>query len=239
MEVIKITFHYRYRKQIIIAIIITCLVLGTVGSYYYIRKNKGTKKDKNTPQNAEIIIENKTEDSKVETNEENMYKVDIKGQVLQPGIYMLPPSSRVIDVITKAGGLTENANTTVLNLSKKITDEMVIIVYSNEEVNDFTKTKEQENIIQEKCRQKDENALKNDACICNDSNNSEDTKKLVSINTATIEELMTLPGIGEAKAQDIINYRNEQGPFQKLEDIKNISGIGESLFAKIKDSITL
>ena len=152
---------------------------------------------------------------------------------------MLPPSSRVIDVITKAGGLTENANTTVLNLSKKITDEMVIIVYSNEEVNDFTKTKEQENIIQEKCRQKDENALKNDACICNNSNNLEDTKKLVSINTATIEELMTLPGIGEAKAQDIINYRNEQGPFQKLEDIKNISGIGESLFAKIKDSITL
>ena len=74
MEVIKITFHYRYRKQIIIAIIITCLVLGTVGSYYYIRKNKGTKKDKNTPQNAEIIIENKTEDSKVETNEENKGK---------------------------------------------------------------------------------------------------------------------------------------------------------------------
>lgn len=239
MEVIKITFHYRYRKQILIAIIITCLVLGTVGSYYYIRKNKGTKKDKNTPQNAEIIIENKTEDSKEETNEENMYKVDIKGQVLQPGIYMLPPSSRVIDVITEAGGLTENANTTVLNLSKKITDEMVIIVYSNEEVSDFTKTKEQENIIWEKCRQKDENALKNDACICNSSNNLEDTKKLVSINTATIEELMTLPGIGEAKAQDIINYRNEQGPFQKLEDIKNISGIGESLFAKIKDSITL
>lgn len=169
--------------------------------------------------------------------EKTTYKVDIKGQIQTPGIYTMEESSRVIDVIEKAGGLTENANTTVLNLSKKITDEMVIIVYSNEEVINFTKTKEIEQQVQEQCVQKDENSLKNDACICDASSSS--TTKLISINNATLEELMTLPGIGESKAKDIINYRTENGPFKNIEDLMNVTGIGESLFVKIKENITI
>ena len=70
------------------------------------------------------------------------YKVDIKGEILTPGIYTLKSNSRVIDVIEMSGGLTENADTSVINLSKKITDEMVIIIYSKSEVKDFEKTKE-------------------------------------------------------------------------------------------------
>lgn len=171
------------------------------------------------------------------TENEIMYKVDIKGQIVTPGIYTMKESDRVIDVIEAAGGLTENANTTVLNLSKKVTDEMVIIVYSNEEVANFAKTKEIEEQVQEQCQQKDENALKNDACVCDNTTTS--TKTLISINSATLEELMTLSGIGESKAQDIINYRTTNGPFETIEDLKNVSGIGESLFAKIKENITI
>lgn len=144
----------------------------------------------------------------------------------------------MIDVIEKAGGLTDKANTTVINLSKKIIDEMVIIVYSNQEVRDFEKTKEKEQLIQNKCQQKDENSLKNDACITN--NNSKktiDTK--VSLNKASLEELMTLPGIGEVKAKEIINYRTEKGEFKSLEELLQISGIGESTLEKIKDNLTL
>ena len=164
-----------------------------------------------------------------------LLKVDIKGQIVNPGIYSVSSSARVIDVIEQAGGLTTNANTTVINLSKKVIDEMVIIIYSNDEVNDFKKTKELEQQVQTQCIQKDENSLVNDACI---TTNTETSSK-VSINNASIQELQNLPWIGEAKAKDIITYREQNGPFKSIEDIKNVSGIGESLFAKIKDYITL
>jgi len=165
-----------------------------------------------------------------------MYKVDIKGEIITPGIYTLSSNSRVIDVIEKAGGLTENADTSVINLSKKISDEMVIIIYSYAEVEDFKNTKEIEELVQDKCLQKDENALENDACITDSSSTT--TLEKVSINTATLEELMTLSGIGESKAQEIINYRETNGNFNTIEEIKNVSGIGDSIFEKIKDNIT-
>lgn len=236
---IKITFHYRNRKQIII-IFISIIILATITSTIIYYTNDKKKIESN---NTKLLVKKDTKPDKVQENkeapntrEEQLYTVDIKGCVNSPGIYQMSPSSRIIDVIEKAGGLTENANTTVINLSKKIKDEMVIIVYSNDEVANFTKTKELEEIIQKKCNQKEENYPKNDACI-DDSN--ETTTNLVSINNATVDELTTLPGIGSSKAQDIIDYRLMNGPFQNIEDLKNVPGIGESIFAKIKDYITL
>lgn len=238
-RVIKITFHYRYRKQIIIGVIII-VILGILIAGLIIYYPKKKVDDKNKKNNLITLKKEEIEKGEVEikekVEEETTYKVDIKGQVNVPGIYTMPSSSRVIDVINAAGGLTENANTTVLNLSKKISDEMVIIVYSNEEVANFNKTKELEESIQKQCNQKEENYPKNDACI-DDSNMT--TTNLISINNATLEELTTLSGIGSAKAQDIIDYRLMNGPFQNIEELKNIPGIGESIFAKIKDYITL
>lgn len=225
------TFKYRYRKQIIIAT--TCfliLVVSITSTVYYFSTNK-----KKVPKNN-ILIKTKSTTSKKEESS-IYYKVDIKGEVITPGIYTLKEESRIIDVIEVAGGLTENANTTVINLSKKITDEMVIIIYSNREVEDFKKTKELEKKVIDNCIQKDENALKNDACIEQDTIVTTNTK--VSINKATLEELMTLTGIGEAKAKDIIKYREEHGDFKSIEDLKNVNGIGDSIFDKIKESITI
>lgn len=224
-----ITFKYRYRKQIVIGIFILFLLVG--GTILTIFMFQSDKKDK-----SDLVVSTATNSLKKKSKKENIedYKVDIKGEILTPGIYTLKSNSRVIDVIEMSGGLTENADTSVINLSKKITDEMVIIIYSKSEVKDFKKTKETEKIVQEKCVKKDENALKNDACIT-------DSVKIsgkVSINTATKEELMTLTGIGDSKAEDIIKYREENGPFKTIEDIKNVSGIGDSLFAKIKENIT-
>lgn len=194
------------------------------------------KKEKtNSSKENMLITKKKTKETKEETP--TLYKVDIKGEVVSPGIYSLEPDSRVIDVIEHAGGLTEQANTTVINLSKKIADEMVIIIYSNTEVRDFENTKEKETIVQEKCNQKDDNSLKNDACITSSQQATENTK--ISLNTATIEQLMTLPGIGEAKAKAIIAYRDEQGGFKSIEELTKVTGIGESILAKIKDSITI
>ena len=160
-------------------------------------------------------------------------KCDIKGEVITPGIYTLKVNSRVIDVINMAGGLTENADTSVLNLSKKIEDELVIIVYSKQEVIDFKKTKEIEKQVEEKCKNSNETLI-NGACI----EIEEKTSTKVNINTASKEELMTLSGIGESKAEDIIKYR-EKEQFVSIEDIKKVSGIGDSLFAKIKENITV
>lgn len=224
-----ITFKYRYRKQIVIGIFILFLLVG--GTILTIFMFQSDKKDK-----SDIVVSTATNSLKKKTKKENIenYKVDIKGEILTPGIYTLKSNSRVIDVIEMSGGLTENADTSVINLSKKITDEMVIIIYSKSEVKDFEKTKETEKIVQEKCIKKDENALKNDACITD----SVKTSGKVSINTATKEELMTITGIGDSKAEDIIKYREGNGPFKTIEDIKNVSGIGDSLFAKIKENIT-
>lgn len=224
-----ITFKYRYRKQIIIGVFILILLVGgTTLTIFMLQSNKKDKSD--------IVVSTSTNTLKKKPKKENIenYKVDIKGEILTPGIYTLKSNSRVIDVIEMSGGLTENADTSVINLSKKITDEMVIIIYSKSEVKDFEKTKEKEKTVQEKCIKKDENSLKNDACITD----SVKTSGKVSINSATKEELMTLTGIGEAKAEDIIKYREENGPFKTIEDIKNVSGIGDSLFAKIKENIT-
>ncbi len=198
------------------------------------RKDIFKSKKKEIKKDSEIVIKKKEKTSSSET----LFKVDIKGQVNNPGIYSLKEGSRVIDVIEASGGLTENANTTVINLSKKIEDEMVIIIYSNEEVNNFSKTKEIEKQVIENCTKKDENSLKNDACINTSTEESNNNNKMININSATQEELMTLPGIGESKAKDIITYRTEK-PFTSIEDVKNVPGVGESLFAKIKENITI
>lgn len=224
------TFHYRYRKQIIIGVIIFLVLAITT---FMITYNYLTNKKEN---NKEITIEKKEPIKKEEVVKENYFQVDIKGEIISPGIYKLKESSRVIDVINAAGGLTENANTSVINLSKKIIDEMVIIVYSNAQVEEFSKTKEIENQVIENCNQIDENSLKNDACIGN--NNSLNQTNKISINNASLEELMTIPGIGESKAKSIIDYRNMNGPFNTIEDITNVSGIGENVFAEIKEYIT-
>lgn len=227
---IIITFHYRYRKQLIIGgVVLSIIVLITILLF------KNSPKIKKSQDSS--IVKKTSSIKKTSPEKENIveYKIDIKGEVLNPGIYTMKSSSRVIDCIEKAGGLTENANTTVINLSKKITDEMVIIIYSNAEVASFKETKKIEEQVQEKCRQKDETSLKNDACITPDTKT---TTSLVSINTATVEELSTLSGIGEAKAKQIIEYRTQNGLFKTIEDIKEVPGIGENIFAQIKDSIT-
>lgn len=225
------TFTYRYRKQIIIVII--SLLLLTGGGVFLCFSFKTTPK-----KSSQVLKVSKREEKKERSVEVINYKVDIKGEVRNPGIYTLAKDSRVMDVIAEAGGLTEIADTSVINLSKKITDEMVIIVYSHQEVVDFAKTKEIEKQIQDTCNSGGSYELKNDACIMNQEENSTILTGNISINTATKEELMTLPGIGEAKAIAIIEYREKNGAFENIEDVQNVSGIGESLFAKIKENIT-
>jgi len=183
----------------------------------------------------EIIVEANEEIEKLPIAEVKVSeKVEIKGMIKNPGVYEINENDRVIDLIEKAGGLLEDSNTSILNLSKKLKDEMVVIIYSNKEIEELKQDKivikYEEVLIPCECPDSI-----NDACI---EKENTDNKKIININTATKEELMTLPSIGESKAENIINYR-ENFKFETIEQIKEVSGIGESLFEKIKDYITI
>lgn len=221
-----ITFKYRYRKQIIIGIIIFIIIGGTVGFLIYKFKDKFKNKD------DDIVVEKSI--TKKKTISTDKYQVDIKGEINYPGTYKVDSDLRVIDVIKLAGNLTENADTSVINLSKRISDEMVIIIYSKSQVEEFKKTKEIEKQVEEKCVQPSEDSLKNDACINSSSGNGK-----ININNASIDDLKNLTGIGEKKAKDIVNYREKNGLFKSVEDIMKVNGIGESNFAQIKENITV
>ena len=227
------TFWYRHRK-IILGVLISILFTGEL-IFYYIDKGSNKKQVKK----KEVVVEKRiTKKKKVKEKEEDFLKVDIKGEVNKPGIYSAKENSRVIDIINMAEGLTENADTTVINLSKKIEDEMVIIIYSKEEVSDFTKTKEKEKVLNDNCKHPENTDLTNDACIDYENNNISDTG-IININKASLEELMKLPGIGESKAKSIISYREKNDGFNSIEEIKKVEGIGDNLYAQIEKVITV
>ena len=143
--------------------------------------------------------------------------VYVCGEVNDPGVYHLPNKSRVCDAIESAGGMTDDAGRDFWNLASEVYDSQMIYVPTKEEV-------ESGNVPKPDTENTDVS--------------SGDSSK-ININTASKEELMTLAGIGESKADNIIKYRQENGSFSSVEDLTNVSGIGESIFNKIKDSITV
>ena len=234
-------FFKRYQKYLLI---LFCAIIIFVGVYVYNKSNTiTTSNDEKLTVTEEEKETNNDDDSTSET-----VFVDIKGAVNAPGVYELDTKKRIIDAINTAGGLTDNANTININLSKKLEDEMFIIIYTKEEIENYMKKQDVSEIVSAsyECVCPDSN---NDGCYKNDSNktndktsSSNDEVKVtgkVSINTASKEELMTLSGIGEAKAGAIIEYREKNGNFASIEDIKNVSGIGDAIFEKIKDNITI
>lgn len=222
-----INFLKRYWKYIFF---VFTLILMVLGGYWYEESNSVT-----TPNNKKMSV--LTED-KEESKEVNTVFVDVKGAVNAPGVYEIDADRRIIDAINLAGGLLQNANTINLNLSKKVKDEMYIVVYTQAQVDNFKKEHKEEPIscAAKECVCPD---VSNDACISKGEIKKEGVNSKISINNASKEELTKLPGIGDSKADAIIKYRSENEGFKQIEDIKNVSGIGELVYEKIKDSITL
>lgn len=228
MEKLKYILE-KYKKIIIIVLIVLFILIGLIVNLF--SKSKEEIEDTLDIEKIEEKVEEKNQ-------EEKKVKVDIKGFIKNPGVYELSSENRVLDVIEKAGGLLENANTEYLNLSKKVLDEMVIIIYSNDEINQLKETDER-NIKLENDAYIDKTSVVNNTSSNNNSTFEKATPSIVSINTGTKDELMTLNGIGEAKAKLIIEYRESNGGFKSIEEIKNIKGIGDSVYSKIKEYIKL
>ncbi|MGG3893691.1 helix-hairpin-helix domain-containing protein [Geobacillus stearothermophilus] len=150
----------------------------------------------------------RTEEKKNEASKTAV--VDVKGAVANPGVYEVAADARIRDAIALAGGLTDEADETKVNLAAKVHDEMMIYV-----------------------PKKGEDAPASNAVSKSPSDGDRNGMQ-VAINTATEEELMQLPGIGPAKANAIIAYREEHGPFRRVEDLLNVTGIGEKTLEKLK-----
>ena len=223
MDYYKLKVLNNKKKVIlIISIIIVLLVLLV---YYFL-----VYKDNN---NETIPIDKVIIKEEEDFNNKDDIIVDIKGYVNKPGVYSFKKSNnmRINDLIVKAGGLLKDADTSTINLSKKLEDEMIIIIYSKSEIANFTKTQDDLRKRLEIC----ENKLKNDACIKEKESTSNGK---ININEASVNELQELNGIGKSKAEAIIEYRNKTR-FKSIDEIMKVDGIGESLFASIKENITV
>lgn len=153
----------------------------------------------------------------LQTESEALICVHVCGAVNAPGVYEMAEGSRVCDAVALAGGFAEDADSTWINQAGYVQDGQQLYVYTAEETQ----------------------GLSRDAPPHGEAAVQDTADGLVNLNTAGREELMTLPGIGEAKADAIIAWRTEHGAFGAIEEIQQISGIKEAVFSKIKDRITV
>ncbi len=202
--------YFTKKEQIVIILLIMVIVLISI--FNFVNKNilTGKKDDIEDEINIEDLDIDSSEEEEID--EEQVIMVHISGEVYKPGVVELNLGSRVIDAVNLAGGLKKDADSDKINLAKKLVDEEKIYI---PKIGEETQSIESSNDL-------------------GTSNNN----GLININICTKEELMSLPGIGDALAGRILEYR-EQNSFKTIEDIKNVSGIGEKRFESIKEFITV
>lgn len=205
------------KKQKIILNIIAILV--AIGIIYFINNKNQTN---NIELDENILVSNQNT-KQMSQDTEKIVIVHITGSVKNPGIVKLKEGSRIEDAIEAAGGLTENADISNVNLAYVLDDGTKIKIpnLDDEDIGD-------EDVVS---KDSGEGIIQDDEKTTNTN--------IVNINKATENELSTLPGIGNSLATRIVEYRKQNGNFKTIEDIKNVSGIGESKFANIKDFISI
>ncbi|EER67746.1 helix-hairpin-helix domain-containing protein [Gemella haemolysans] len=200
-----VLFFRQNVKSIILAFV--CSLVLIIGGLFYFNKNK--TEDYSGVSFSNISNETNNKDEKAENRHDEKIFVDVKGAVKHPGVFETTKDKRVKDLIEEAGGLLDDADTSTLNLSQKVKDQMVIYVLKHGE-----KPKQ-----------------------ISDGGSSSSNTDVININTANKERLMKISGVGKTKAEAIISYREKNGDFKKKEDITKVHGIGKATFEKIKDKI--
>ena len=200
-----VLFFRQNVKSIILAFV--CSLVLIIGGLFYFNQNK--TEDYSGVSFSNISNETNNKDEKAEKRHDEKIFVDVKGAVKHPGVFETTKDKRVKDLIEEAGGLLDDADTSTLNLSQKVKDQMVIYVLKHGE-----KPKQ-----------------------ISDGGSSSSNTDVININTANKEQLMKISGVGKTKAEAIISYREKNGDFKKKEDITKVHGIGKATFEKIKDKI--
>ena len=200
-----VLFFRQNVKSIILAFV--CSLVLIIGGLFYFNQNK--TEDYSGVSFSNTSNETNNKDEKTEDKHDEKIFVDVKGAVKHPGVFETTKDKRVKDLIEEAGGLLDDADTSTLNLSQKVKDQMVIYVLKHGE-----KPKQ-----------------------ISDGGSSSSNTDVININTANKEQLMKISGVGKTKAEAIISYREKNGDFKKKEDITKVKGIGKATFEKIKDKI--
>ncbi|MFJ7637277.1 MAG: helix-hairpin-helix domain-containing protein [Peribacillus sp.] len=207
------------KKLTVVAVAIVIVVIGFYLFFQPEDETAGTEDIFAASANEEMEEETKPEAE----SEPRIMKVDVKGAVRAPGVFTAQAGDRVIDLITEAGSFTDKADMDKVNLAQLVEDQMVIYV--------------------PKIGEEDVEGPANVATAPTGSMASEgassSTGGQVNLNAATQADLETLSGIGPSKATAILEYRETIGKFKQVEDLKNVSGIGDKTFEKLKDSITV
>lgn len=201
------------RKYAVPIGLLLALLTGAIFWFGFVEKKEAPGKE------APFLLTSQVSQETRETTTESAYFVDIKGAVVTPGVYQVPPGSRVQDIVGLAGGLREDAATAYVNLAAKVEDQQLIYVMTEVE------------------------ATQSDtplpATVPATGNTPDQSEAKVNINTADASLLQTLSGIGIKKAEAIIAYREEHGPFASVDDLQEVSGIGEKTVEKLRASITI
>lgn len=223
-------------KIITFAIIVLISIGGLLCKGYLSDEVYVLNEEENTSKNTEDTI-NKNDgaenSSSSNSNEDNKSEKDvgvkeitvyISGQVAKEGVVTLSSDKRLADAVEKLGGLTKNADTNNINLAMKLEDEKHYIIPKEGEViqNNSDSTQVTSN--------KDNNSS-------NNATQSDSQGSKININTADLKQLDDIPGVGEATANKILSYRDENGEFKSIEEIKNVNGIGDKKFENMKDLI--
>lgn len=229
---------------ICIIIVILCVII-----LFFLDKKDASSEDYNYLEISEESINSNTTENNNTEFQNNIY-IHIMGEVKNPGVVIAKEGDRIKDIIEKAGGTTEKADLKNINLAYKVEDGQKINIPNMDE-------NKNENVLQERDDEKNKSTTNNtnnknaknvnhitkssgtNVIVDGNNNDAESKSSKVNINTATQTELETLNGIGPSTASKIIKYRNEKGKFKNIEDIKNVSGIGEAKFKKIEADIVV
>ncbi|MDU5108803.1 MAG: helix-hairpin-helix domain-containing protein [Clostridium sp.] len=220
LEQIKEEIKKRLNARIIAIFVLGVVFLSSSLFLYYKNKSKVFKDEYMNNIYVESESENEAVNSSVnvsssnvdtENQKKSLIIVEIKGEVKNPDVYEIEDGSIIRDLINLAGGLTDEANTDGINRAEKLRGNQLIVIPNKSDIASG-------NIINQ-----------NSSTINNSS--------VININTAPLEELKKITGVGDVKAQSIIDYRDKNGGFKSIEELKNIDGIGSKTFEKIKDQV--
>lgn len=198
-------------------IIVGLLLFGILGLNHFGTHHKEDNLNINLEKKVSTITEKKVPMiSHVKDKVSNQVTVDVKGAVNHPGVYSLPSQSRVTDAIKRAGGLSNLADSKSVNLAQKLQDETVIYVAQKGEKITVVEEEKANNIATQG-----------------------NSKGKINLNKADLSSLQTISGVGAKRAQDILYYRDSQGGFKTIDDLKNVSGIGEKTLEKLRQDVTI
>ena len=193
------------------------------------KESDSKKEESNSKEEKDKGIESEKEEKETSLDEEKIV-VEIKGEVKKPNVYELKNGSRIYELIEEAGGPTDEADLSNINRALYLSDGQCIVIKN---INDV---ESEEANLNESLNAEVTNSIPTNSSGDKGEKNESSS---ININTASKETLMTLNGIGESKAQAIIDYRDEIGGFKSVDDITNVSGIGEKTLEKIKDKISI